>query len=101
MNVVNPNNTSHELQIIPRFYPTDELVFNLSNEATQIETNLDIIYLIENGILTFTFDFDFINGQKFQFKILEGTQIVYRGKIIATTQETQNYLTDKDEYYYE
>lgn len=101
MNVVNPNNITHELQIIPRFYPSGELVFTLYNEATQIKTNVTIIYLVENGVLTFTFDFDFTDGQKFQFKILEGTEIVYRGKIIATTQETQNYLTDKNEYYYE
>lgn len=101
MNVVNPNNISHEIQIIPRFYPGDELVFNLYNEATQTETNVTIIYLVENGVLTFTFDFDFTDGNRFQFKILEGTEIVYRGKIIATTQETQNYLTDKNEYYYE
>ena len=99
MNVVNPNNISHEIQVIPRFYPTDELVFTLYNEATQIET--DVIYLVENGVLTFTFDFNFTDGQKFQFKILEGTEIVYRGKLIATTQETQGYLTDKNEYYYE
>lgn len=101
MNVVNPNNESHELQIIPRFYPSDELIFTLYNEATQIETNVTIIYLVENGVLTFTFDFDFTDSQKFQFKILQGTEIVYRGKITATTQETQNYLTDKNEYYYE
>lgn len=101
MNVVNPNNTTHEIQIIPRFYPSDELVFNLYNEATQTETNVTIIYLVENGVLTFAFDFDFTDGNRFQFKILEGTEIVYRGKIIATTQETQNYLTDKNEYYYE
>ena len=101
MNVVNPNNISHEIQVIPRFYPTEELVFILCNEATQVDTNVTIIYLVENGVLTFTFDFDFTDGQKFQFKILEGTEIVYRGKLIATTQETQNYLTDKNEYYYE
>lgn len=101
MNVVNPNNESHEIQIIPRFYPIDELIFTLYNEATQVETNVTIIYLVENGVLTFTFDFDFTDSQKFQFKILQGTEIVYRGKITATTQETQNYLTDKNEYYYE
>ena len=77
------------------------MVFTLYNEATQVETNVAIIYLVENGVLTFTFDFDFTDSQKFQFKILEGTEIVYRGKLIATTQETQNYLTDKNEYYYE
>ncbi len=101
MNVVNPNNISHEIQVIPRFYPTDELVFTLYNEATQVETNVTIIYLVENGVLTFIFDFDFTDGNRFQFKILEGTEIVYRGKLIATIQETQNYLTDKNEYYYE
>ena len=101
MNVVNPNNITHELQIIPRFYPSGELVFTLYNEATQAETNVTIIYLLENGVFTFTFDFDFTDGNRFQFKILEGTEIVYRGKIIATTQETQNYLTDKNKYYYE
>lgn len=101
MNVINPELLSHTLQVIPRFYPTDELVLTLYNEATQVENTPSVIYLINNGVMSFSFDFTFAEGDRYQFKISESNNIVYRGKLIATTQETQNYLTDKNEYYYE
>lgn len=101
MNVVNPNLPTHSINIIPRYYPSDLIILVLYNQATQQEENLGADYVLDNGILTFSFDFLFENNSKYQYKLIEDTEIVYRGKIIATTQETQNYLTDKDEYYYE
>ena len=50
--------------------------------------------------MTIDFDFDFIEGGRFQVKITEGSSVVYRGKIFATTQATQNYSTTTNAYYY-
>ena len=42
-----------------------------------------------------------VNNERFKIKILEENKVIYRGKLIATTEETQNFLADNNEYYYE
>ena len=100
MNVVNPTEEAHEIVIIPRFYPTGSIVLTLYNEATQTSEVVDNTYSITDGKMTIDFDFDFIEGGRFQVKITEGSSVVYRGKIFATTQATQNYSTTTNAYYY-
>ena len=58
-------------------------------------------YNILDGYLYVNFDFEFSEADKFRIKILEENNIVYRGKLIATSEETQNFLADNNEYYYE
>jgi len=100
MKVVNPNETEHTIKLIPRFYPTDALVLNLYNEFTTISTDVDNIYIVTDGDLFITFDFDFENNSKYQIKITEADEVVYRGKLIATTQDPQEYKLTNNVYYY-
>jgi len=100
MNVVNPNDTAHEIVIIPRYYPSDAIVVDLFNEAKQTSEIVENTYGVENGKLTLRFDYEFIEGGRFQIKITEASEVVYRGKIFATTQEPQNYSTSTNAYYY-
>lgn len=111
MNVVNPNNTTHQLKLIPRYYSDSETIsLVLYNESSQEETIIPLAnpafsfsnnFVFLEDFLQVNFNFTFLEGNRFQFKIVDNTEIVYRGKLIATTQETQNYLTDKNEYHYE
>ena len=101
MKVVNPNNTNHIIKLISRVYPVDALDLLLYNESTQIETSVTNTYIVQNGFLNLTFDFTFVEGDRFQIKILELTNVIYRGKLIATSEDTQTYLNDNNEYYYE
>lgn len=110
MKVVNPNNTSHTIKLISRYYPADSLILYLYNEATQVETSIDIdligisfvnYYNIVNGYINIDFDFTFSENEKYSIKLADNKDIIYRGKLIATTEETQNYLADNNEYYYE
>jgi len=101
MKIVNPNNTTHNIKLISRVYPVDTLDLLLYNESTQIESSVPNAYTIQNGFLNLTFDFTFVEGDKFQIKILELTNVIYRGKLIATSEATQTYLNDNNEYYYE
>lgn len=101
MKVVNPNNTNHDIKLISRVYPVDALDLLLYNESTQIETSVVNTYILQDGFLYLNFDFNFVEGDKFQIKILENTNVIYRGKLIATAEETQTYLNDNNEYYYE
>ena len=101
MKVVNPNNTNHTLKLISRVYPVGSLDLLLYNESTQVETSVINTYIVQNGFLNLNFDFDFVEGEKFQIKILEIANVIYRGKLIATSLDTQTYLNDNNEYYYE
>lgn len=99
MNVVNPNNTTHEILIIPRFYPTGSIVVNLFNEATQTNEVVTNTYTVVDGKMTVEFDYTFIESGRFQVKITESTNVVYRGKLFATAQQAQNYSTTVNAYY--
>ena len=98
MNVVNPENTTHTLTLIPRYYVCGTVDLYLYNESTQFETIVDNLYLLENGYLTISFDFTFLESDKYQYKLVSDSEIIYRGSIFATSQEVDNYLTDNNTY---
>lgn len=102
MVVVNPNNTSHTSNIIPREYPTGAITIDLYSEYTKVSTSVVATYTTYGGILTIAFDFTFSENDQYQVKILEGAYIIFRGKLIATAQNTQSYNLTNDKYsYYE
>lgn len=96
-----PINTTHEFNFIPRFIPSDELILQLYNETTQQFQNVDNLYVYVNGLATISFDLNVFENDKFQVKILQGTDVVYRDKIFVTSQNTQDFKATKDHYYYE
>jgi hypothetical protein len=96
MKVVDPNNTSHEVVIIPRTYEFVEIQLELSDVSTPLTS-----YVIINGFLFFYFDYTFTEGQRFKIKINNGTDVIYRGNLIATSQNPQEFKASKDLYYYE
>lgn len=100
MNVANPNNTTHILKLIPRFNPMGILIFELYNEQTKEKFLPIFTALFEDGYLTLTFDFTFVENQKFQVKIFNDI-IYYRGKLMVTSQNTQNFKASNNLYYYE
>jgi len=116
MKVVNPNDTRHTIKLISRFNTVGDLNMLLYNESTQVENNIKISptgfsltnhYQIIDGYFDLTFDFVFSESDKFRIKIadfdlfLGVNKVIYRGKLIAITEETQNFLADNNEFYYE
>ncbi len=100
MNVVNPNDTAHTIFIIPRYYNVAELVLNLYNEATKLSEDVDFEYSITDGKMTIGFDFTFLENDRFRVKISQVDEIVYRGKLFATSQLPQEYKLTNNVYYY-
>lgn len=100
MNVVNPNDTTHNIFIIPRYYEVDELVLNLYNEATRLAEDVDFEYSIIDGKMTIVFDFTFLENDRFRVKISQQDEIVYRGKLFAILQLPQEYKLTNNVYYY-
>lgn len=101
MNVVNPNDSTHIIKFIPRYYPSDAIVFSLYDEATQLTEVVDNLYLTTNGITSLSFDYTFTENQKFRIKITDINGVVFRGKLLATSQEPQDYKLTNGLYFYE
>ncbi len=98
--VIDPSNSTHTLSVIPRFYPDNALVVSLYNEAEQETNTPSNSYVISNERLQITFAFTFVDKDRHQVKITEGTEVVYRGKIVTTTQEPQDFKQTDGHYIY-
>jgi hypothetical protein len=51
-----------------------------------------------DGLYTITFDYTFAENDRFEFTITDGSDIVYRGKLISTVQTPQQYKLTTDLY---
>ncbi len=109
MKIINPNDFEHTIEFIPRFYNFSSLLFELydeSNKVTQFDGS--ITFSVVNGVISWFFEndqFDWIdltteNGT-YQLKVTDGEDVVYRGKILATTQDTQSFKLTDGLYSYE
>lgn len=96
-----PSNTTHEFNFIPRFVPSGELILELYDETLQTTETIDNTNTYSNGYVIITFDLVCTENQKFQLKISEGDEVIYRDKIFITSQNTQEFKATKDHYYYE
>ena len=95
MKIVDPGDTTHNITLIPRTETVNALTLVLYNEATKVSTTVANTHVLRDGNLIITFDFTFANKDKYQIKISDGSEVIYRGKILATTQIPQDYkLTD-------
>lgn len=101
MKVVNPEDTSHSFLFVPRYYNFDGLELTLTNPVTDVSTIVDNTNATEDGFTNIAFDFTFANNDKYEITIKDGDDIVYRGKLIATTQEPQSYKLTAGFYRYE
>ena len=102
MKVINPNNQINEIKLIPRFNDVEAFDLLLINETTKEETTFFIDnYTYEDGILVFDLDFATNEGDKYELKLSILNEVLYRGKIFATEQETQDFDLTKDLYIYE
>ena len=101
MKVIDPNNTSHTLVLIPRYYPTNSLTLEITEEASGVSESIANTYSITDGELSIEFTYDFTGKDKYSLKLNENTEVVYRGKLIVTDQQAQDYKLTNGLYYYE
>jgi len=100
--IINPINTTHTLRIIPRFNPSDSLVLNIKDTTTNLDDDISLssYAFTTTGGIEFSFGLVATNETRYQLTISEGTEIVYRGIAIATSQDTQEYQLTNDKYYF-
>ena len=101
MKVIDPNNTSHTLVLIPRYYPTNSLTLEITEEASGVSESIANTYSITDGELSIEFTYDFTGKDKYSLKLNENTEVVYRGKLIVTDKQAQDYKLTNGLYYYE
>jgi len=98
---LSPTDLEHYISFIARYKPTIDLDVALYNEASQIETIVESKFSTVDGLTTVSFDFNFVENDKYQIKITDCDGIMFRGKIIASSQTPQEFKQTKDLYYYE
>lgn len=101
MKVISPDDTTHIIKLIPRFYDIGvNLTMNILDESGRINQDVNITtFTIVDRYVNITFtdvefdDLDFYENGKYQLKItdVDSSEILYRGKMIATTQTPQDY----------
>lgn len=101
MKVVNPEILKHIIKLVPRLYPVGAIKLIITNETTKVQSDIANTYTIEDGVLFLDFDFTFEEKHRYEMKLLNDYDVLYRGKIIATTQESEDYKLTKDLYFYE
>lgn len=91
MKVLDPDNTTHNITFTPRFDPTGAFVLTLEKEGYDDAETVSNSYTQSNGYVTVTFDYEVVNNERYSIKITEDGDVIYRGKITVTNQETQEY----------
>lgn len=101
MKVVNPNSTTHLIGIIPRYYGFGVTVLSLKNLSENVSDEVAHTIQMVSGFADITFDYAFNERDKYSITLTEGDEVVYRGLLFATDQETQDFDITKNYFSYE
>lgn len=96
MVILRPDNTTHEITIIPRLNSsTISIVMkNESKGTTEVFDNISTTY--SNGYLTFEIEKAVVESESFEYAVYGlDNELLFRGKAFATNQiDLQNYKTN-------
>ena len=100
--IINPTNTEHTISFVPRFYPIGGFSYKMVDSVSNYEEEDEVLDYATNteGKIEFTMEADVISETRYKLTIKEGDEIVYRGIVIATSQNTQDYQLTNDKYYF-
>ena len=99
--IVNPNLTTHTIKLVPRFSTSNVLTLTVTDSTLGTSTDLTTTYTTGGDYkLAFTFDYTFTNESSYQLKLTDSVtnEIVYRGLVLATTQNSQTYKLTENLY---
>tara|TARA_R110000765_G_scaffold127226_1_gene225244 strand:+ start:292 stop:696 length:405 start_codon:yes stop_codon:yes gene_type:complete len=130
--IVNPNDTTHTVSVIPRFdvksgtedikafvdrvlldsgavedeectrkvIQEDFLSIIITNSFKGTSMSVNNTFEIVKGEIVLTFDYTFTNESSYSVVVnyINTSEVIYRGLILATTQDTQDYSLTQSEY---
>lgn len=100
MNILNPNVSNHTITLQPRFSPSGDLFVYLTNETTKLVSDLSNSYTYVSGVLNTTFEIDVLEGDKFDVEVNNQSEIIYKGKLFCTSQDSQDFKLTEGNYKY-
>tara|TARA_R110002051_G_scaffold295827_1_gene361732 strand:- start:614 stop:949 length:336 start_codon:yes stop_codon:yes gene_type:complete len=111
MKIINPTDATHTFDFIPRFYEIGYTVdVSLYQESIRVEDSEVVgTFNVTNGFMDVTItasnysDLTFSEDETYQLKVtdVDNGNILYRGKVLATTQTTQTFKLTEGLYDYE
>ena len=96
--VLNPNDATHSIRVIPRFTPVGALTVSIFEKFNETSTNVANTYTYVNGYLSIGFDYTFTERDNYRLTIVNDSQILYRGFIFATSQNPQTFKLSENVY---
>lgn len=98
MTIINPESTQHQLKVIPRFYPSGAVILKLTDKEAKTTHQPEIETSVLDGYMYITFTHTFLDNSSYSIEVLKDDDVVYRGKLFATTQagNTQDFKITKD-----
>ena len=96
--VVNPNDATHSIRVIPRYTPIGALTVSIFEKYSETLTEVSNTYTYVNGYLTIGFDYTFTERDNYKLTIVNDSQILYRGFIFATSQTPQTFKLSENVY---
>lgn len=94
MKLVNTSDNTHTVALVPRRAISG--VVSLYIDSVVIIVNCSVI----DGVLSFTFDYSFIENDLKSFYLKDDSGVLYRGVIYAATGEAQSYKLTQNLYEY-
>lgn len=94
MIVIDPNESSHLIKVIPRTYNVvNDHLFVLKDEDLRTETNISNTKELNNGYIDYSINLTTTEGKSYSIKIVDSVTelVVWRGKMFTTSQTTQKY----------
>ena len=98
MKIIDPGDSSHIIQIIPRTLNVDNVhTFTLRDEDLRTDTDISNTKAINGGYIDYTITLTTTEGKSYSVKITDDTTtlVVWRGKIFSTAQITQKYVINE------
>jgi len=99
--IVNPNLTTHTIKLVPRFSTSNVLTLTVTDSTLGTSTDLTTTYTTGGDYkLALTFDYTFTAESSYKLKLTDSvtSEIVYRGLVLATTQNSQTYKLTENLY---
>ena len=99
--IVNPRLTTHTIKLVPRFSTSNVLTLTVTDSTLGTSTDLNPNYTTGGDYkLSLTFDYTFTNESSYQLKLTDSVtnEIIYRGLVLATTQNSQTYKLTENLY---
>lgn len=94
MIIINPADTTHTIEVIPRYMSiANAHTMFIKSDATRTIVTPSNTTSMAFGYITYIFDLVTTEGSGYDVKIVDDStsKIVWRGKMFATSQVTQNY----------